>query len=131
MILNALLQSGDEFLRHHQVGAVAHHHVDLALGGRHLGADAAGDLVAHAGVAVLEVESAGLFRAPEFVQVAGQAARGADHHVFRLRELVYNADDVTLPQRNGLGGSRLAVGFRQPTSARQVSTCALKAAGTR
>ena len=46
----------------HQVAAVADHHDDFALGLRHLDADAAGDLVAHARVAVFHVVAAGTRR---------------------------------------------------------------------
>ena len=79
--LIALLDRGDDLRRHHQVRAVADHHVDLARRIGHLDAEAPGDLVAHARVAVLEVVAVGLARAPELVQVAGQAAGGADHDV--------------------------------------------------
>ena len=63
----------------HEVAAVADHHDDLAFGPRQLHAEPAGDLVAHAGVAVFQVVGAGPPRLPELVQLAGQAAGGADH----------------------------------------------------
>jgi hypothetical protein len=47
----------------------------------HLGAEAAGDLVAHAGEAVFHVVAAGRARLPELVQFARQAAGGAEHDV--------------------------------------------------
>ena len=50
-------------------------------GSRHLHAEAAGDLVAHAGKAVFEVVAAGRAGLPELVQLARQAARRADHDV--------------------------------------------------
>ena len=44
----------------------------------------AGDLVAHARVAVLDVVALAVARAPQLVQVAGHRARRAHHHVGRL-----------------------------------------------
>ena len=126
--LDAFLQGGDEFLGHHQVGAVTDHDVDLALGRGHFGADAAGDLVPHAGVAVLQVEAARLPGAPELVQVAGQAAGSADDDVLRLGEVIDDADDVALPQRNGIGGGSLVVGLGDPLRAPGVN---LRAEGRR
>ena len=63
----------------HEVRAVADHHVDLALGCGELDADPAGDLVAHARVAVLDVVALAerIARPPELVQVAGRGAGGA------------------------------------------------------
>ena len=50
------------------------------VGPRHLDADAAGDLVAHAGEAVFHVIAARRRRRPQLVQFARQAARGVDDH---------------------------------------------------
>ena len=82
---------------HHQVAAVADHHDHFALGPRHLHAEAAGDLVAHARVAVFDVVAAGRARAPELVQLAGQRAGGADDDVVAgesARESLHRADHV-------------------------------------
>ena len=87
---------GDDFLRHHQIGTVADEHVHFALGIGHFRAQAAGDFVAHAGIAVFHVIAAGLAGAPEFVQVSGQAAGCADHDVRGLREIIDDADDFAL-----------------------------------
>ena len=65
----------------HQVAAVADDDDHFATGVRHLHADAAGNLVAHARVAVLDVIAAGHRRAPELVQLARQRPRGADDDV--------------------------------------------------
>ena len=46
---------GRDLRVHHQIGAVADRHDDLAVGQGHLDADRAGDLVAHAGIAVFDV----------------------------------------------------------------------------
>ena len=77
---------------HHQVAAVADHDEDLALGLRHLDAEPAGDLVAHAGKAVFEVVAAGLRRAPQLVQLARQPAGGADHDVGARGRALHRAD---------------------------------------
>src|SRR6266849_5569664 len=76
--LAAELDRGRDFRIHHQIGAVADQHDDLALGRSQLDAEPAGDLVAHAGIAVFDVIGARLADAPQFVQLAGQAAGGAD-----------------------------------------------------
>ena len=67
--------------RHHQVGAVADHREDLAIGRGHLDPERAGDLVAHAGVAVLDVVLLGVPGTPQHLQVPGQAAGGLDDDV--------------------------------------------------
>ena len=56
--LVAFLNGGHNFLRHHQVGAIANQHIDLALRIRHFCAQSARDFVAHAGIAILHVISA-------------------------------------------------------------------------
>ena len=90
--LHALLDGGDDLLRHHQVGAVADHDHDVAVlagvEGGHLDAQAAGDLVAHAGEAVLHVVALAVAGAPQLVEVAGHRAGGADHDVLRPAEAV-------------------------------------------
>jgi hypothetical protein len=45
---DAFLDRGDQLLSHHQEGAVTNHHEDVSVGASHTGADAPGDLVAHA-----------------------------------------------------------------------------------
>ena len=69
----------------HQVAAVAEDDDHLALGLRELDAEPAGDLVAHAREAVLDVIAAGRRRAPQLVQLPRQRAGGADHDVARRR----------------------------------------------
>jgi len=97
--LAAFLYGGDYFLRHHQVRAVADQELDFAIGMRQLHAEATRDFVAHARVAVLHVIAPGLAGAPEFVQVSGQAACGAEHDVGRLGEVVDDTDDFSLRDR--------------------------------
>ncbi len=58
------LDRGRDLRVHHQIGAVADEHDDLAFGHRQLDAEPAGDLVAHAGIAVFDVIGAGLPDAP-------------------------------------------------------------------
>ena len=116
--LDALLHGGDQLLRHHQIRAVADDHVDLALRRGHAHAQPAGNLVAHARVAVFEVVALRIARAPQLVQVAGQAAGGAD-------------DDVARPERRveqRRCTSRLAERRRRPARATTRSTSASHAA---
>ena len=56
--LDTLLKGRHEFPGEHQVGAVSDQHEDLAFRCGELHSEPAGDLVAHAGVAVLEVVAA-------------------------------------------------------------------------
>ena len=83
--LDALLHGGDELLGHHQVGAVADHDEHVAVlaasSDRQLDAEPAGDLVAHAREAVLDVVALAVAGAPQLVQVAGHRSRRADHDV--------------------------------------------------
>src|SRR3990172_6469846 len=112
--LEALLDRGGYLRGHHQVRAVADHHVYLARRGGHLHAQAPGDLVAHAGVAVLQVIAFGVSRAPELVQVPRQAARRADHDVLGLRQAVHRSDDLALTQGRTVPDAVDAVHFRSP-----------------
>src|SRR6266516_4429440 len=77
--LDPLLYRGHQLLRHHQVGAVAdeHEHVPVRRGQLH--PEATGDLVTHAGVAVLDVVALRIPGAPQLVQIAGHRA-GRAHH---------------------------------------------------
>ncbi len=121
----AFLERGDDFLRHHQVGAVADEHVHFARGVGHFRAEAAGDFVAHAGKTVFHVVAAGLASAPEFVQVSGQAAGRADDDVRGLREIIYDADDFALRDGRRLVNSVDAVHFIFPAGAEFVDLCAI------
>src|SRR5690606_40776229 len=62
----------------------------------HLHAETAGDLVAHAGVAVLDVVALRVLRAPQLVEVARHGPRGARADVSRAADLVDGADDLGL-----------------------------------
>ena len=104
MSLTPSCDGGDELLGHHQVGAVADHHEHLALRVGHLHAQPAGDLVAHARVAVLDVVALRVARAPELVQVAGHAARGADDDVARAADAVDDADHLGLGRERAVAG---------------------------
>ena len=99
--LDALRDGGDELLGHHQIGAVADHHEHLALGRGHLDAEPAGDLVAHAREAVLDVVALRVARAPQLVQVAGHATRPR-----RPRRRVGSDDAVDGADHLALGGQR-------------------------
>ena len=76
--LQVLLHRGDDFLRHHQIGTIPHKHVHFAMRMSHFHPQSPGDFITHTGVAILHVIAAGLMGAPEFVQVSGQTAGGAD-----------------------------------------------------
>ena len=113
----------------HQVTAVADQHDDLVLGPRQLHAEAAGDLVAHAGIAVFQVVAADLPRLPQLVQFAGQPAGGAHHDGVRRQHALHRADHLGVRwpssigwrgDRGGLlaphsegGGQALQPGFRR------------------
>src|SRR5829696_3037543 len=94
--LTTLLDGGDDLGVHHQVGTIATHHVDLAFGGRHLHAEAAGDLVPHARVAVLDVVALRVARPPELVQVPGHGTCRADDDVLGIGERVDRPYDLAL-----------------------------------
>ena len=113
--LHALLDRGDELARQHQVGAVADEHVDVALGRGHLHADAAGDLVAHARVAVLDVVALRVAGAPELVQVARHRARGADDDARRRRGVVDRAEHLALRRQRPVARASRGAPPRRPT----------------
>src|SRR3989442_13794500 len=94
--LQVLLYRRDQLLGHHQVRAVTDHDVDLTLGSGQLHAQAAGDLVAHRRVAVLDVVALGVSGAPELVEVAGHRSRRANDHVWGPGQLSDWADDLGL-----------------------------------
>jgi len=97
-----LLRGGDDLGRHHQVGAVADHHPHVTLRRGQLDPDPARNLVAHAGVAVLQVVAFGIAGAPQLVQVAGQAARRAEHHILRAGKRVEHADHLALAEQRAV-----------------------------
>ncbi len=99
---------------HHEVGAIADHHVHLAIRRSHLHAQSARDLVAHAGIAVLQVIALGVARPPELVQVTGQAPRGAHDDVAGLRKGVDDPDDLGLGEARPTLGACQALDFLVP-----------------
>src|ERR1700680_2541123 len=92
----AFLQGSYDFLRHHQIGAIANHNVDLAVGRGHLDAQSSRNFIAHAGIAILEGIPLGVASAPEFVQITGKAARSTDYNVFGTGDSVHDSDDFPL-----------------------------------
>src|SRR5438874_7917808 len=94
--LHALLDGGHQFLGHHQVRAVADHDVHVAVGAGQPRAQAAGDLVAHAGVPVLDVVALRIPGPPQLVQVARHRTGGAHDHVARPGAVVDRADHLGL-----------------------------------
>src|SRR5215217_8080986 len=107
--LVAFLDGSDDLGVHHQVRTVAAHYVDLALGGRHLHAEPAGDLIPHARVAVLDVVALRVARPPELVQIPRHGTRGADDNVLGIGERVDSPYDLAL------GRQRLVTQGVQPT----------------
>src|SRR5579862_3950009 len=80
----------------HEIRPIAHHHDHFALGMRELDAECTRDLVAHAGVAILEVIAAHLLGLPVPMELAGQATGGSDDDVGGLRRALYRADDLRI-----------------------------------
>ena len=111
--LDALLDRGHQLLGHHQVRAVADHDEDVpvrvrGVEHRHRRAQPPGDLVAHAGVAVLDVVALRVPGAPQLVQVARHRAGGADDDVPGRGDLVDHADHL------GLRGQRAVAEVVRP-----------------
>ena len=92
--LQAHRHRGRDLGIHHQVAAVADQHDHRARRIGQFDAEAAGDLVAHAGVAVFQMVGAGTLGLPQLVQLARQAAGGANHHRPRRRDPLHRADDL-------------------------------------
>src|SRR5215208_1365791 len=107
--LVAFLDGSNNLGVHHQVRTVAAHYVDLALGGGHLHAEAAGDLIPHARVAVLDVVALRVARPPELVQIPRHGTGRADDNVLGFRERVDSPYDLAL------GRQRLVTQGVQPT----------------
>ena len=97
--LDPLLHGGDELGRHHQVAAVADHGEDVPALVGEADADRGGDLVAHAGVPVLDVVGLAVAHPPQLVQVARHGAGGAEHDVARVGELVDRSQHLALRQQ--------------------------------
>ena len=97
--LEALLDRGDQLGRHHQVGPVADHDEHVAVRAGQPDAEPAGDLVAHAGVAVLDVVALRVPDLPQLVQVTGHRAGGAHDDVARVGEVVDQAEHLALGEQ--------------------------------
>ena len=95
---DAFLHRGHQLGRHHQVGAVADHDEDIAVGAGHPHTDAACDLVSHAGIAVFDVIALAVAGAPQLVQVAGHGAGRAHDNVTRIGQRVRQSDYLALVQ---------------------------------
>src|SRR5215204_1457920 len=94
--LVAFLDGSDDLGVHHQVRTVTAHYVDLALGGRHLHTEAAGDLIAHARVAVFDVVALRVARPPELVQIPRHRTCSANDDVFGIRERIHRPNELAL-----------------------------------
>lgn len=84
---------------HHQVRRIADHHVHFTGRVGHFRAQAARNFVPHTGIAIFHVVALGVTRAPQFVQIARQAARCTQHHVLRAAEGVDCTDHLALAQQ--------------------------------
>ncbi len=91
-----LLDRGDDLRRHHQVGAVPDQRPHGRVRGGLLDADPGRDLVAHAGVAVLQVVLARRAGPPQLVQVARERTGRVDHHVVVADDRVQRAQHLGL-----------------------------------
>ena len=114
--LDPLLDRGHELLAHHQVGAVADHHEHVAVGGSEAHAEAAGDLVAHRRVAVLDVVALRVARPPQLVEVARHRARRADDDVARTARGVDRADHLGLGRQRAVAQRVRALDGRVPVA---------------
>src|SRR4029077_6579014 len=94
--LDSFLNAGMDFLSHHQIGAIADHHIDLAVRRGHLYSEPSGDFISHAGVAILHVITLRIPGPPQLVEISRQAACGANQDVARLGNGVDDADDFAL-----------------------------------
>ncbi|MBV8662193.1 MAG: hypothetical protein JO107_03730, partial [Hyphomicrobiales bacterium] len=118
-------QRGGDLGVHHQIGAVADDDDHFALRQRQLDADAAGDLVAHAGIAVFDVIAERRARLPELVQFAGQPAGGADDDVVSIARALQGAEHLRVARRRRVGGGAIALGdWKAPDSWREAATAA-------
>ena len=124
--LDALLHRGGQLGGHHQVRAVADHHEDVAVRAGQPDAEPAGDLIAHAGVAVLDVVALRVAGPPELVQVSRHRAGRTHHDVAGIGQLVDQADHLVLGEQPvgagfGVSGSRRAARSRpRRRSARRI-----------
>src|SRR3981081_1760130 len=112
----AFLQGRYDFLRHHQLGAIANHNVDFAVGRGHLDAQSSRDFIAHARVAILEVITLGVASAPELVQITGKAARGTDYNVPGTRGSSHFAYHFALADGRSMAQVMNSVYFLLPVS---------------
>src|ERR1700722_5146626 len=99
---------------HHEIRAVAENHDHFPIRQRHLDADPAGDLVAHAGITVFEVVAQWRARSPQLVQFPRQSARGADDHVRLLARAHERAEHFGVGWRWRVGRRDVAGGSRFP-----------------
>src|ERR1700676_253956 len=116
--LDVLLQGCGDLLSHHEIRAVAHQHVNFPAGIRHFYPKAAGDLVAHAGVTVLQVVALGVVSAPEFMQIPGKTACGAYDHFARTENRIQQPNHFSLAKRWALPPAVNPVYFGGPLAAK-------------
>ncbi len=82
----------------HQVGAVAHQGIDLALGGGELDPQGRGNFITHARIAIFHVVGVEPLAAPAALQVPGQTAGSGDNHRIVGQGLVEHPQHLALGQ---------------------------------
>jgi hypothetical protein len=102
--LDAHHDGGRDLGIHHEIAAIAHQHDNPPLGKSELHPQPAGDLIAHAGIAVFQVIALGRAGAPELVQLARQAAGRRHHDVGIARLAVDGTQAHGLRAGHCLGG---------------------------
>ena len=118
--LEPLLDRGRDLAGHHQVRPITDHYEDLVARGRHLHPEAAGNLVAHRRVAILEVIGTRSPGAPQFVEITRQAARGADDRPLRLGGLADEPNGLWLRHQVRAGEVEHPVDLGVPRGAQPV-----------
>ena len=110
----ALLDRCGDLLGHHQIGAIADHHIYLPLGLRHLDAQASGDFIAHGRIAVLHVIGVRALASPKFVHVARHAARRANNDVALAGDFIDGPNHLALAEQRTVAQSVYAIHFPLP-----------------
>ena len=99
---------------HHHVAAVTQHDDDIPGWLRHLHADAACDLVAHAGEAVFKVVGRGVARLPQLVEFPRQAAGSPHQRDLAPQRPLHGSNHLRVRGALGIGGCGIGVGRRHP-----------------
>src|SRR5690606_17611423 len=96
--------------------AITYQHVDVAVGQRHADTQPSGDFVAHAAVAVLHVIAVGALATPVPVQLARQAARGADNDSIGTSHAIDRTEHLGITGKVGGSGCGEAIDHFVPAA---------------